>query len=398
MNFWESIKMAFDSIRAHKMRSILTMLGIVIGVSSVIVIVAIGQGGEEQLTESFAGYGNSLTIQPTQEVYIENNGTTPLGFFTKSDLRQLGEIKGVERVLTFSSAVVGVSYQSEKVPGTNVYGINSNQFLSAQGVAVEHGRSFRSSDYLGGQSGALISAKAKKELFDDENPVGKIVRIGNEPVKVIGVLEEPTGLYASFQFEEVYLTQSTWENVFGKSEISQVTLQVKEAGEMERVGDEAVTLLHRNHQSEDEYQVLNIEQLTKGIKKVTGIMTAVIGSIGGISLFVGGIGVMNIMLVSVTERTREIGIRMSLGATRANIMVQFLIESVSLCLLGGVIGLLLGAGVAELIQMMSPLSAAISIPVAIGSILFSMLFGVIFGLLPANKASRLDPIECLRYD
>ncbi|PTM54748.1 ABC transporter permease [Desmospora activa] len=398
MNGWENLKMALDSIRAHKMRSLLTMLGIVIGVASVLVIVAIGQGGTEQLTESFAGTGNSITIMPSQEIQIENNGVTPPHFFTQRDLRDLEQIPDVEQVMVASYQVMDTAYREESVDGAFVYGVNNTGYMEMAGQGVIQGRQFQATDFRRGNGGAVLSQSLYEKLFPDGEGVGEIIRVQNQPVQVIGVLEPPTGLLGSFAQDEVYLPFATWRNVTGKNEINQLTVKTSSAETIQEVGEEAVAVLNRNHGTEGDYEVMNLDQLVQGINQVANIMTVVIGSIGGISLLVGGIGVMNIMLVSVTERTREIGIRMSLGATRGQILKQFLIESVALSVIGGLIGILIGYGAALLISLLSPLPAVISPVVAVGAVAFSILFGVIFGLLPANKASRLNPIECLRYE
>ncbi len=398
MSLWENVKMALDAIWAHKLRSILTMVGIVIGVAAVIIIVAIGQGGEAELTSALTGDGNNVIIQPSSKFFMENNGVIPPDFITDLDLQGLRQIKGVENVITLSYETKSLSFREEEVDDVFIYGMNDNAVLESSGLKVAEGRAFRPADFQSGNAGALISHKLKEKLFGEEDPLGQIIRIGNQPVVVTGVLEPPVGFLASLQEMEVYLPQRTWSNVFGKSEIMQVMLEVDQPENMIEVGEKAVNLLHHNHNATDRYEVLNLQQIGDMISGITRVMTVVIGSIGGISLLVGGIGVMNIMLVSVTERTREIGIRMSLGATRTHILVQFLIESITLSVIGGLVGILLGSGVAALITLLSPWNAVVSWPVALGGVLFSMLFGVIFGLLPANKAARLNPIECLRHE
>ena len=300
MSLWENVKMALDAIWAHKLRSILTMVGIVIGVAAVIIIVAIGQGGEAELTSTLTGDGNNVYIQPSTKLLMENNGVIPPDFITEQDLQGLGQIKGVENVITLSYETRSLSFREENVDDVLVYGMNDNAVLQSSGLTVAEGRPFRHADFQSGNAGALISFQVKEKLFGEQDPLGQIIRIGNQPVVITGVLEQPVGFLASLQEMEVYLPQRTWNNVFGKSEISQLMLEVDQPENMIEVGEKAVNLLHKNHNATDRYEVLNLQQIGDMISGITRVMTVIIGSIGGISLLVGGIGVMNIMLVSVT--------------------------------------------------------------------------------------------------
>ncbi len=397
MSIIENVKMALSSLRAHKMRSILTMLGIIIGVGSVIAVVAIGQGGEAMLKSSLVGEGNTIELfyMPSDEELQANPNAWLMNPFTPEDIQALENIPEVSKVVTLSSEYANARYREESIE-SSVTGINQ-AYLDVQGLSVEEGRNFLSSDFIAGQRVAIISHSLQEELFDGENSIGKVIYVHSQPLEIIGVLEEPTGIF-SFGMNEVYVPWNTWRTVFGKSEYSQVMLQTEKVEDLQPAGEKAVDLLNRMHDTEDAYQVLNMEEIAAGIGKITTIMTIIISSIAGVSLLVGGIGVMNIMLVSVTERTREIGIRMSLGATRGQILFQFLVESVTLTLIGGLIGMLLGTGAASLVSYFAGWPSLVSLPVIIGGILFSMLIGVIFGILPANKAASLDPIESLRYE
>ncbi|PFG12524.1 ABC transporter permease [Bacillus sp. es.036] len=395
MSLWENIKMALKSVKAHKMRSILTMLGIIIGVAAVIVVVAIGQGGEAMLKSQIAGDGNTIEVfyQPSEEEMQQ--GKWEENPFTQEDIRQLEGIEKVSNVVASSSEFSTARLREEEAE-TSITGINE-AYLDVNQLKVEKGRSFTSADFLGGRRVAVVSAAMQEELFEGKSPIGEIIRIGVQPVEVIGVLEKPTGLFA-FGSVETYIPWTAMRNMLGTSNYSQVTLQVEDADDIQPIGERATTVLNQLHDTDDSYQVINMEEIAQGIGQVTTIMTTIIGSIAGISLLVGGIGVMNIMLVSVTERTREIGIRKSLGATRQQILLQFLVEAIILTLIGGIIGIILGAGTAYLVSFFADWPSLISWQVVLGAVLFSMLIGIAFGLLPANKASRLDPIDSLRYE
>ncbi|MFT9597086.1 ABC transporter permease [Mesobacillus sp.] len=397
MNMMENLRMALGSLKAHKMRSILTMIGIIIGVGAVIIVVAIGQGGEAMLKTQLTGPGNTIELfyQPSDEEIQANPNIFNEAPFEQEDIRALEKIPEIKQVVASSSQLSKASFGEDTVDASTT-GV-SQAFFEMNDIKAEKGRSFTAADFLGGRRVGIISYSMQEELFGGESPIGKVIRIGVQPIEIVGVLEKPTGLFA-FGTMQIYVPSKTWQVIYGKSDFNQVTLQAASADELQIAGKKAADLLNKMHDTEESYMVINMEEMAEGISKITKVMTLIIGSIAGISLFVGGIGVMNIMLVSVTERTREIGIRKALGATRSQIMTQFLIESVTLTLIGGVLGILVGWGSASLISFFAGWPSLVSWQVVTGAMLFSMIIGVVFGLLPANKASRLDPIESLRYE
>jgi putative ABC transport system permease protein len=393
----ENMKMALSSLFAHKMRSILTMIGIIIGVGSVITVVAIGQGGESMLKSQIVGAGNTIELfyMPSEEEMQANPDAMMAAAFTQEDITAIEKIPEVTKVVATSMEFGNVRYREDLLEAS-MTGINQ-AYLDVNGLKIASGRNLLDADFLGGRRVAIVSSNFQKDLFEGENPIGEVIFIRSQPVEIVGVLAETTGLF-SFGANEVYLPWNTWRTIFASNELSQVTLQAENAEDLQVAGQKAADLLNRMHNTDEAYQVLNMEEIAAGVGQITNIMTIIISSIAGISLLVGGIGVMNIMLVSVTERTREIGVRMALGATRGQILVQFLIESVTLTLIGGGIGILLGWGAASIVSAFAGWPALISWPVIVGGVLFSMIIGIVFGILPANKASRLDPIEALRYE
>ena len=399
MSILENIKMAFSSLLAHKMRSILTMLGIIIGVGSVITVVAIGQGGEAVLKSQFTGDSNTIELfyQPSDEEIEQDSGILFEDAFTSEDIHLIEDLPEVEKVVTTSSESTDISYRQDNADSM-VMGINQS-YIDVQGMDIDRGRNLMASDFLGEGRVAVVSENVQEELFDDKEKdiLGKIVYVGGQPVEVVGVMNSEDDLFG-LSSSTFYIPINTWQSIFSKTSITEVSIKANNPDELQTAGEKATDMLNKVHETDEAYQVLNMEEIAEGIGKVTNIMTIIISSIAGVSLLVGGIGVMNIMLVSVTERTREIGVRMSLGATRGQIMFQFLIEAIALTMIGGLIGMGLGTSVALIVSSIAGWPPLISWPVIVGGILFSMIIGVVFGLLPANKASRLDPIDSLRYE
>lgn len=397
MSIFENMKMALSSLFAHKMRSILTMLGIIIGVGSVIAVVAIGQGGEAMLKSQFAGEENTteLYYEPSDEELQSNPDAFLESAFTEEDIQTIEDIPEIQRVVTSSAESGQVRYREEDTEGY-ITGI-SEEYMDVNQLKTDSGRSLSSGDFLAGNRAAVVSESFRDELFDGDEMLGEVIYIGSQPIEIVGVLEKEDSIF-DFDSNDIYLPLKTWQSIFASSDVNEVSIQAESPEKLQDAGEKAVNILNRIHDKEDAYQLMNMEEIAEGVGQVTNIMTIIIGSIAGVSLFVGGIGVMNIMLVSVTERTREIGVRMSLGATRGQILTQFLIESITLTLFGGLIGMLLGAGAAMLVSHFAGWPSLVSLPVIISGILFSMFIGVIFGILPANKAARMDPINALGHE
>ncbi|GGD29086.1 ABC transporter permease [Pontibacillus salipaludis] len=395
MSFIENFKMALFSIFSHKLRSVLTMLGIIIGVSSVVIIVAIGKGGEHLLKSQISSSENNLQIiyQPNNPTQSPNNITD--GNFNNSDINLLKSIPEVEDAVGLSSRVVELEYNKTANESTTVLSVNHN-YIKEHNFEFVNGINFTRKNISSGERIAIVNQESVKRLFDSQNPLGEIFWLSGQPIKVIGITKNSKEAFGLDT--DIYLPESTYKVVFNENNYNQLTLKVKDADSLKTAGEKAQKLLNQAHNTEDSYQVINFKEISKGIENVTSTMTLIISSIAGISLVVGGVGVMNIMLVSVTERTREIGVRKALGATKQQILTQFLIESVTISIIGGLLGVVIGIGISTIISLVAGWPVLISWSILIIGIIFPMIIGVLFGIIPANKAAKLTPIESLRYE
>lgn len=397
--------MAFTALYGNKLRSLLTMLGIIIGVGAVIAMVSVGMGVRSNVQESIASLGsNMLIVMPGSA----NNGGQRGAAGSRKSLKY-DDAKAIEkkvRNIEYVSPSVSSNYQivyGNQNWNTSVQGVNPG-YMDIKSLTVEYG-SFISTDNMNKRDRvAVIGTTVATNLFGDENPVGKNIRVNNQPFRVIGLLESKGQSSMGQDQDDVVIIPLTTaqERVLGITYVQSINIQVKDSKYMDQVQEDVEILLRQRHKivgdKEDDFTVRNLTSLMETMTQTTTMITLLLGSVAGISLVVGGIGIMNIMMVSVTERTREIGIRKALGATFNNIMMQFLIESVVIGVIGGLIGIVLGCGLSYLIASVGGFNTVITwLPIVV-SFSFSVGIGLLFGILPARKAARLDPIEALRYE
>ena len=401
MNIWESFKIALSSIWNHKIRSILTMLGIIIGVAAVIIIVAIGQGTKKQMTdELFATDKNAIQIYYE---YIPPEGEEGMFWqepeLTTDDVQVLADVPGVKAVLATNQGW-GMLRHDEVQGEMQITGVGA-EFFPARDIQVVEGRALYAADNDGLNRVVLIDTIAREKFFKEtENPIGEIIDLNDNPYKIVGVYESPLPeQFRNKESGEMLMPRSVISMMFGNREIEQLSVIASDSENISETGRIAAETLTEKKKLEDGlYRTNSFEDYEKELNTVISLLTLLIGSIAGISLLVGGIGVMNIMLVSVTERTREIGLRKAIGATRRKILLQFLIESITLTSIGGLIGIGLAAIGSIIVSEFSPITAVISPLIVLLGVSFSAFIGIIFGLLPANKASKLSPIDALRYE
>jgi putative ABC transport system permease protein len=384
----QSIKMALRSIKGNKLRSVLTMLGIIIGVSSVIVLVSIAQGSTANVTSQINNLGTNL-------ITINTFGTNLS--LTEDKINKLGKLSGIKALSPVVSGRVSVK-KDRTSSQTTLTGTNAS-YETVRNTQVSNGRFLTDIDVEYRQKIAVIGATTAQNLFGTENPVGQYIQLDGNSFKVVGVLTSKGSSMGQSGDDVVIVPLSTAERLVKSTSINQVYLQGKDKQDMNLVMAEVQNAMAGMYPNQtDNYSVMNQQDLMNTMSSVTNTMTMMLGGIAGISLLVGGIGIMNIMLVSVSERTKEIGIRKAIGAKRRDILLQFLIESVVLSAMGGIIGILFGLGIGKVLGSALSLTVTFSSSVVLSSFLFSLVVGVVFGVFPANKASKLNPIQALRYE
>ncbi|WP_424237893.1 ABC transporter permease [Bhargavaea ginsengi] len=405
MNIRESFALALSSIWNHKIRSILTMLGIIIGVSAVIIVVAIGDGARQQMADDlFSTDENAIPLYFEQTTYEENGEMMWVEppAVTGEQLDAVKEVAGVKYVLGTNSGW-GTMNHNEHTADMEIIGVD-NQYFIAKDLTLLEGRRLNTRDNDSYSRVAMIDSLTRENMFaPDEEAVGAIIDINDNPYKVVGVYEStlpPEFRHMDeFMNGQMLMPRTLISMMFGSPEIDTINVIADQPDNLTETGFAAAEKLTELTGSEEGMYVA--EDMSAYVEEFDSFymtITLFISSIAGISLLVGGIGVMNIMLVSVTERTREIGLRKALGATRGQILRQFLIESVTLTSLGGLIGIGFAALVTAVAAMFLPFTPIINPVVVIVGILFSSMIGIVFGILPANKASKLSPIDALRYE
>ncbi|WP_417909900.1 ABC transporter permease [Candidatus Electronema sp. PJ] len=400
--FFNTILLALRDIRRNVMRSVLTILGIIIGVGAVITLVTIGNGTTAQVTGQIASMGtNVLMISPGQHRGPGQDSSAPN--FTLQDVqvirKEIGFLKAVAPVVSANAtAVAGNKNWSTSITGS------SNDFFTVRNWIIENGRTFESAELLTGRAICVVGQTVRKNLFAEEDPVGKNIRLNKVSCQVIGLLQEKgQSSMGRDQDDIIIMPLLTVQRRFsGNRDVSGIQLSVEESGSTEQTTAEVTALLrkrrHLAESEEDNFNVRDTKELAAMLTGTTKTMTALLSSVAAVSLLVGGIGIMNIMLVSVTERTREIGIRLAIGAFEHEVMLQFLTESVVLSSLGGIIGIIIALASSYGITQMLEVPYLPDFNIILIAFLFSAAVGVIFGYFPALKAARLDPIDALRHE
>lgn len=407
MNLFAIIGEALRALRQNRLRSGLTMLGMIIGVAAVVLMLSIGQGARTKINETIAAMGSNL--------FIVVPGATSSGGFsfgsgsvrtlTINDAYAIAELSSISATAPITSGTVQLNYAAKNW-STIITGTTPNYFAVGN-WKMESGTVFTESDLRSAARLAVLGSVTAKNLFGDEDPVGKTIRITNRPFMVAGVLmAKGQSLTGRDQDDAVFIPITTSErqitgNQFPGS-IRYMLVQGKSADDMDIAEIEITQLLRQRHRiaagKENDFTVRNLTAIADVATDAAKIMSIVLGAIASVSLLVGGIGIMNIMLVSVTERTREIGIRMAIGANQRAILTQFLLEAMMICIMGGLIGLLLGIGGAWLVSQFADMLIVITLGMIGLAFLFSSAVGIFFGFYPAKKAASLKPVDALRYE
>ncbi|AKO93119.1 ABC transporter permease [Priestia filamentosa] len=379
--------MAWKSIKGNKIRAFLTMLGIIIGVSSVIVMVAIGQGSTQEVQSQIGSLGKDVLT-----VSITGSDVT----FKEDDAKELETVNGVDATAPTVSGRV-TAKNGETNTQVSMTGTTSS-YLDVRDLELQSGRFIAALDQDNHSKVAVLGSDTAQTLFGLGNAVGQSIGINGSSYKVIGVLQSVGSSLGTSGDSTVIVPLSTGQRLASTTSIESVYVKVRDEENINFITNRLEQTMRGVIGEEDSYSVSSQEDLMETADSVDNTLTLLLGGSAAISLIVGGIGIMNIMLVSVSERTKEIGIRKAIGAKRGNILLQFLIEAVILSSFGGLIGIGLGLVSAEAFTKITGTAVVYSVPVILMSFAFSLLVGIVFGVFPANKASKLDPIQALRYE
>ncbi|EKD64758.1 MAG: hypothetical protein ACD_50C00309G0009 [uncultured bacterium] len=405
MEYRELFLEAIQSLRKNVLRTGLTMLGIVIGISAVILIVSIGQGAVQFITNELTTFGtNFFQINPgTSAVAQFAAGPKNLTLDDAEAIEADSSLTNVETVIPFAAANVGVTANGID-KNLLIYGMNHKAvemlnptILSGEFLAEEH--------ILTSARVAVMGKDAASDFFgQDSDPVGEIIRVDNKPFRVIGVIESSSGFFGGFFNNTIYIPiEVALNQIIGPDEgIQEIDVGVYDTDLIDQTMEDVRILLRDRHnldiEDEDDFIMQSFQDALSTVQTITGLLTLVVAAISGISLVVGGVGVMNIMLVTVTERTKEIGLLKAIGAKQKDILSQFLMEAVVITLIGGIVGIAIGISGAFLITLFVPIPFVVNIPSVIVAVGVAILVGVVFGLYPARRAAKLSPIDALRYE
>ena len=400
--FWNILLLALRAIRRNLMRSFLTMLGIVIGVASVITMVNLGSGATQQVTNQIASLGsNLLLVRPGQRFGPGQRSTAPP--FTIKDSEAIArDIPAVAAVSPSASQQMLAIYGNENW-STNVTGTD-NSYFQVRNITLAAGRMFTESEQRAGSAVCVIGETVRNVLFGNQDPIGAKIRLKKISCEVIGLAASKGQSSMGADQDDLVLVplRMFWRRIAGNQDVSFIQVSARDGVSTSKVKRDIELLMReRRHiaaRGEDDFSVRDLQEIAETLTGTTQVLTGLLGAVAAVSLLVGGIGIMNIMLVSVTERTREIGIRLAIGALERDVLTQFLVEAVTLSSLGGIIGILVAVLATYALAGFMTIPAVFSYGIMLLAFLFSAAVGIIFGYIPARKASRLDPIEALRHE
>ncbi len=401
---WNSFLLALREIRRNLLRSFLTILGIVIGVSAVITMVTLGNGATQAVKDQVSSLGsNLLQVRPGQRMMGPPGGGGGSPSFKLEDAaairNQITGLSAVSPQVSASATVVSMANNwSTIVTGTN------NDFFTAGNWKLASGRTFSAGEESAGQTVCVIGATIKKELYGTQQPLGESLRVKNFSCQIIGILEAKGQASMGRDQDDTVIMpiRAVQRRLAGNQDVSTLQVSVTSEKDIDRVKTELISLLrerrHLDDSEDDNFNVMDTRQIAETLSSTTKVLTMLLAAVASVSLLVGGIGIMNIMLVSVTERTREIGIRLAIGALEREVLLQFLIEAVALAALGGLIGIVLATGASMLLSQLMQMPYTFDPSINLLSFVFSAGIGILFGYMPAKRAARLDPIEALRHE